>query len=322
MKKIKLILLLALASITLMSQTEEMILPSDLKQQTIITEPSTLHKGFFRAGMVFSYGVVDKYFNEDKKKEFFPESTWASSWGFALLLQYGITDRLTAEIYLPYRNETWNYHAEYNSGEFNQTQIRSWDIRGKGLSDISVGARYQIIPGSDSKASLRAAIDITIPTGSKNPSNVIDNFDYDLPTGYGTIAISPEIMYRKIQYPYSYKGYLRFSYNLPGERLINPTDTDETEFTYGNHLELGGSFDFHLNDWLAVTNELNYFYNGKGKQDGAPDESLYSEWGISYEARLVFQIRRIRLAEAVRFPIKGKSISADPLYVILLQYTF
>ncbi|MEZ5001380.1 MAG: hypothetical protein R2727_12450 [Bacteroidales bacterium] len=44
MRKILLLNLLALIMVPLWSQTEEMLLPSDLKQQTIITEPATLIK--------------------------------------------------------------------------------------------------------------------------------------------------------------------------------------------------------------------------------------------------------------------------------------
>lgn len=322
MKKIYLLTISILLSLSLYSQTEDVVLPSDLKQLTIITEPSTLHKGFFRAGIVFSYGVVDKYFTDDKKKEFFPESTWASSWSSSFILQYGITDRLTAEVYIPYNNEVWNYHQFYTSGELGITQEESWDLSGKGIGDISLSARYQVIQGSQTAASLTANLDITLPTGRKNPANVNDTYDYDLPTGYGAIVINPGVLYRKISYPYSYKAYLRYAYNLPGEKIMNPGDTEESEFTYGNRIDLGGSFDFHLNDWLAITNELNYFFTGKGEIQDVPEEDLYTKWGLSYEARLVFQIRRIRLAEAVRIPLKGKSISADPLYVILLQYTF
>lgn len=322
MKKIYLTVIISLFTLSIFPQTEEMVLPSDLKQLTIITEPTTLHKGFFRAGIVFSYGVVDKYFTDDNKKEFFPESTWASSWSSSFILQYGINDRLTAELFIPYNNEVWNYHQFYTSGELGLTQEENWDLQGSGLGDISLGARYQVLEGSQTKASLTASIDITLPTGEKNPTNIEDTYDYDLPTGYGAFVINPGILYRKISYPYSYKAYIRYTYNLPGEKIINPGDTEESEFTYGNRVDLGGSFDFHLNDWLAVTNELNYFLSGKGEREKVPDNELNTSWGLSYETRLVFQIRRIRLAEAVRLPLKGKSISADPLYVILLQYTF
>lgn len=322
MKRAIILNIILLITVPAMSQTEGMIVPSDLKQQTIITEPATLHKGFFRMGILFDYGVVDKIFNEEKKKDYIPESTWASSWDVGMILQYGATDRLTFDLVIPYRNEIWNYYQSYTSAEYNTTQEESWNLQGKGLSDIFFSTRYQLISESVSSPSLTGSLHITLPVGKKNPENVRGEYDYDLPTGYGTLALQPELRLRKISYPFSYIAYLAYTHNLPGTKLIYATDTQESEFKYGNRIDLGASLNFHINDWVAVTNDLNYFFAGKGQQENVPERNLYTKWGLSYEARLVFQIRRVRLAEAVRIPLKGKMISADPLYVILLQYTF
>lgn len=308
--------------VPVMSQSEEMILPSDLRQQTIITEPATLHKGFLRVGMIIDYGVVDKIFDENKSRDLISESTWASTWDYALLLQYGITDRFTADIYIPFRNEVWNYYKSFISAEYNTIQENSWDLQGKGLSDISLSARFQLITESASLPSLTGALHITVPTGSKNPENIRGDYDYDLPTGYGVFVLNPELRLRKITYPFSYIGYIGYSYNLPGSKIMNASDTQETEFKYGNRFNMGASFNFHLNDWVAVTNDLNYFFAGKGEQADVAMDDLFTRWGISYEARMVFQVKRVRLAQAVTIPLKGKLISADPLYVMLVQYTF
>jgi len=40
----------------LYSQTEKQLVPSDLRQQTIVTEPVTLRKGFFRIGTIATTG--------------------------------------------------------------------------------------------------------------------------------------------------------------------------------------------------------------------------------------------------------------------------
>lgn len=322
MKSAILINIFILVSLPLCAQTEGMIVPADLKQQTIITEPATLHKGFFRVGILSYYGVADKMFDEEKNKDYIPESTWATSWDIGTLLQYGVTDRLTLDLLIPYRNEIWNYYQSYTSAEYNTTQEESWDLQGKGLSDVTFSTRYQLIPESESRPSLTGSLHITLPTGSKNPENVVDNYDYDLPTGYGSVALQPEFRLRRISYPFSYIGYMSYTYNLPGTKIIDATDTQESEFKYGNRIDLGASFNFHINDWVAVTNDLNYFFTGKGEQENIAERDLYTKWGLSYETMLVFQIRRVRLAEAVRIPIKGKMISADPLYVILVQYTF
>ena len=322
MNRIIIATILALIALPALSQTEEVILPSDLKQQTIITEPATLHKGFLRMGLVASYGVVDKYFNDESKREYFPESAWAASWGYMLLAQYGVTERLTAEFWLPYNNETRNYYQVYIDPAFNTELENSWDLKGRGLGDISLSARYQLITESESRPSLTGTMDITLPTGRKNPANIKGDYQYDLPTGGGAFTFRPELRARKISYPLSYVAYVGWLYHLPGKKLFSAQDTVESDFQFGSRIDVGVSMNFHLNDWIAVANEINYFHSGKGEQENVADEDLPTSWAVSYETRLVFQIRRVRLAEAVRIPIKGKIVSADPIYVILLQYTF
>ncbi|MCD4769292.1 MAG: hypothetical protein K8R35_03915 [Bacteroidales bacterium] len=322
MNRIIIITIFALIAVPVLSQTEEVILPSDLKQQTIITEPATLHKGFLRAGFVASYGVIDKYFNDESKKEFFPESAWASSWGYTLLVQYGITEKLTAGFWLPYVNETRNYYQVYIAPGYNTDQENSWDLKGRGLGDICFSAKYQILTETETSPSLTGALNITVPTGEKNPTNITGDNQYDLPTGGGVLTLCPEFRVRKISYPFSYIAYVSYLYHLPGTKLYSAQDSEETSFQFGSRIDAGVSLNFHLNDWIAVTNDINYFYSGKGEQENVPEEDLTTSWAVSYEARLVFQIRKVRLAEAVRIPIKGNLVSADPLYVILLQYTF
>ncbi|HRT90726.1 MAG TPA: hypothetical protein P5257_11490, partial [Bacteroidales bacterium] len=53
------------------SQTEKQLMPSDLKQQTIVTEPVTLRKGFLRVGSMLNYRVADKYFSDDGVKKYY-----------------------------------------------------------------------------------------------------------------------------------------------------------------------------------------------------------------------------------------------------------
>ncbi len=322
MKKLVIISILISVSATIAGQNEEVILPSDLKQQTIITEPPTLWKGFLRVGLVTSFGAVDKYFNNENNKTYFPESAWASSWSFMLLAQYGVTDRLTVEFWLPYGNEVRNYFQVWLDPGNEINYENSWDLKGNGLGDISFSSRYQFLKESVSFPSLTGSLDLTIPTGEKNPTDIKGNYDYKLPAGYGEYVLSGELRAKKIRYPYSYIAYISYLYHFPGSKMFNAMDTEESEFKSGDRLNLGLSFNFHLNDWIAIANEANYFYNWKGEQENVSPDDLFTNWAVSYEGRLVFQIKRIRLAEAVRFPVMGRNVSADPLYILLVQYTF
>ncbi|MEZ5001381.1 MAG: hypothetical protein R2727_12455 [Bacteroidales bacterium] len=179
-----------------------------------------------------------------------------------------------------------------------------------------------MIVESSNLPSVTGTLDVTLPTGSKNPHNIRSDNEYDLPTGNGVVMFNPELRVRKINYPFSYLGYVGYLYHMPGSKIMYVTDEQETDFKYGNRFNAGVSFNFHINDWVAVTNDLNYFSTGKGEQQNLTADELYTKWGIAYEARMVFQVKRVRLAQAVNVPLKGKMISADPLYVMLVQYTF
>ena len=101
MKRVILIYLLLSAGLAAAAQSEKMIQPGDLKQQTIVTEPVTLRKGFFRVETGVIYVASDKLFNSSGKREYYSFSMWGSHYRFAVNLKYGITDRLEIDIYAP-----------------------------------------------------------------------------------------------------------------------------------------------------------------------------------------------------------------------------
>jgi len=305
-----------------MAQTESQIIPTEKKQLTIVTEPSSLYKGFFRAGVVGSYFVVDKYFDNDGNKGYFPESTWARSWSMSLIAQYGVTDRLQFDVMLPYQNEAWYYSQFLTAPGLDTDMDQSWDLRGNGLSDMSMYLRYQLIQEKTNLPSLTGEIGITLPTGRKNPTDIIDDYDYKMPTGTGEASTNFRLLARKIMYPYSFKLYMDYTYSLGGAKLFNSFDTEETSFKSGNRIDFGGSVDILLNEWIALANELNYFTYSSDEIDGVLQDETSPPSGFSYEGRLVFQIKQFRIGEAVRLPIVAKNAGADPLYIMILQYVF
>jgi len=322
MKRLIIICLLVIISAAVSGQTEKILNPADLKQQTIITEPISLYKGFLRIGFAYSYTVLDKYFDDSGKKDYFPESAWGKTSGAQFWAQYGITNRIMVELGVPYKSDLTNYHRSVFIPELDTMILSNLTNRGNGLGDIMVSATYQIIPSAENNFSVKASVDLTIPTGQKNPTDIESSGSYKSPTGYGSFVISPRISARMVAYPFSYIGYISYNYNFKGSRIIYPGDLEEKTFKYGNNLIAGGSFNFHLNEWIALTNELNYSYTGKGELEGSMPGDLNSAWGIHYETRLVFQIKRFRLGEAVTIPLAGRKIGADPLYVLIGQYVF
>jgi hypothetical protein len=216
------------------AQEEDQILVTELKQSTIVTEPATLHKGFFRTGLAYSYSIGDKVFNSSGKKEFIPENTWVKSVGYSLLVQYGITNRLEFYVQIPYSTRAMYWSSLQSIPALQQTDETLFDIKGKGIGEIYTGASFQIIEGSKTKASLTAGIFGTIPVGEKNPTNIQDDWTFDLPMNFGEASLEAEIKYRKINYPFAFQVYGKFKYPFGGQKLMSPIEENETKFRSGN----------------------------------------------------------------------------------------
>jgi hypothetical protein len=101
---------------------------------------------------------------------------------------------------------------------------------------------------------------------------------------------------------------------------------DEISFKSGDVVDLSGSFNFHLNDWIAIVNDITFYRFGKDKYFGETswDSSINTDrWFLSYQPSLVFQIKRFRFYEVSEIPLVGKKyVPCDPSYKIGLQYIF
>ncbi len=304
-------------------QTEKQLVPSDLKQLTVVTEPSTLYKGFFRTGIDMSYGVIDKYFNTEGKRVFIPSNAWGSSSSISPSLQYGITNRLQVIIAIPYVNDLQQGQYVLYAPSADTTVDGSFSVKGKGIGDLNTALKYQIRSEGSSKSSLTARVYLTIPTGEKNPTDINGAMNYKPPTGNGCFTTELNMTYRKIAYPYSYTIYMGYNYSFSGSKILDVSDIEEKEFNNGDFFQTGASFNFHLNEWIAVTNDLNYSHWGKDKIENEIPDNALSRWMIGYETHLVFQIKRFRVAEAVVIRLAGKNEApADPQYIFIVQYTF
>ena len=317
---VALYILITLTSV-LHGQTEKMLNPADLKQQTIITEPLSLRKGFLRVGLTYGYSVLDKYFTDEGKKEYFPETAWGTNSEISFWGQYGITDRLMVEIGMPYVSDLTNYHTRTEAPGWDTTVVLNSSVKGRGLGDLSLSGTYQIIPSED-KFALKADLNITIPTGEKNLTSADESGNYEQPTGKGFFIINPRITARYVSYPFSYIAYISYSYNFWGSKIMSPWDQSETKFKKGDLIAVAGSFNLHLNEWIALTNQLKYSHWGEGEIENVSPADHSASWSFSYEPMLVFQIKRFRLGEAVDIPLKGRMVGADPTYVLMAQYVF
>jgi hypothetical protein len=331
MKKFILIYLSLLIGSIATGQSEKMVLPSDLKQQTIVTEPVTLRKGYFRAGTRFTYIAQDKYFTESGKREYWPNSSWSTSYAFNFNLSYGITDRIQISLFAPleiYHLESY-YLIEVPLLELDYSL--SVNAKGRGLGDCNLMIWYQVIPEKEKKISLTVGNHIIFPTGHKNFTDNISNTNqyglpvgnsYSLPTGEGCVQVAGMLLARKIHYPYSYSAFAKYNYSFWGSKLMRPDHTSETRFKKGNNIFISCSFDILLNDWIAFENQLNYSHSDKGKEEYEETIKTDPAWDICYAPSLIFQIRRFRISEIILVPLLGKNTSSDPAYSLSVGYIF
>ncbi len=322
MKKLTIICLIIIFAAPAYCQTEKQLVPADLKQQTIVTEPVTLRKGFFRAGILMNYRVVDKYFTDSGKKEYYVTSTWGSKAAYNLTLQYGLSDRFQIDLITEYMNARQESQNNEVVTGTNTTKVSVAKQKGLGIGDSHVSLKYQFLPETRYKVSFTGGLNLTVPTGEKNPKNIKSENQYDLPVGDGTYALGFSLSARSIVYPYSFTGFFSYTYNFTGSKIINAGDIKERKFRFGNLLEGGLGANLHLNDWIVMANEINYYHEGDGKIDNVVSAIMPDSWAASYEPSLIFQVKRFRLGESVKIPLKGKNVPADPLYVVMIQYVF
>jgi len=320
----KLLLFIIISSICLpaMSQVEKLINPADLKQQTVVTEPVTLRKGYFRAGTTLSYYALDKYFTGEKKKEYYTLSSWHADFSYQFVLRYGITDRLEVDLAIPFTRKKTEVHYNTVWPGYNEDMSMSGNYTAHGLADCDLTVKYQIIPEKERGISLTFWQWLTFPTGEKNYTDVKSYSEFHLPLGNGSFTTGSWFNFRKMKYPYSFDIYASYAIKFQGSKEIYHDDTKETKFKDGNYLWCGGSFNIHLNEWIVFANDLGYKYNQKGVIKASIEETVDPAWILSYSPGFVFQVRRFRISEVVLVPLIGKYNSADPLYVMKVLYTF
>lgn len=318
-RSILIAILLLFAMQMAFAQTEQEVLPAERKQLTVITEPFTLYKGFFRAGVALQYSSLYKTFDASGKRVPISNAS-GTTWAAQLLLQYGITDRLQVTAALPYLKQdlSLSYRAEAPGlGFYGQQKLEG---EGNGLTDIWVGLDYQLVTETVTRPSLKAMLTVTFPSGEENPVEISSDEVFDIPVGSGRYSIDAALSIRKISYPFSYSGYVSYTMHLEGSKQPALGQPEET-FNDGNMLTLSGGFNFHMNEWLALKNDVYYFNFAKDTVEGqdVPDSK---SWTIQYTPTLSFQIKRLRVNQAIQIPLFGKMAGADPGFILVVQYMF
>ena len=309
-------------SYNVFGQFEEIILPSDEKQQTIITEPPTLRKGNIRAGIVSNFIMIDREFNQDGKRVYvLGTNSYAKTWSLVPGIQYGISDRFQASVRLPYQNIRNFTSVKTSYPAFNFDTVLTYKNRGSGIGDIEVGFRYQLITESTNRPSVTLGFYGILPTGQKNPTHIKDDLNYALATGSGCTSLSADLFFKKVSYPYSITLSASYYYYFKGEKVMYPYE-NPIEFKKAGLFISSIGVGIHLNDWIALINDVNYSVFGENEYFYPITKTSDAGWVISYQPAIYFQIRKIRFFEIVEIPVAGRSYGADPFYSFSLQYIF
>ncbi len=303
------------------SQEEDKLLVSEIKQSTVITQPATLSKGFFLIGAGFTYTMADKNFSDNFKKVYAADNVSARNSIEFLTFRFGLTNRIELALDLPYRILSMSGSVITEVPLVDTSITAKLRLKGHGIGDIEFGISCQMIEGSKTKPSLVSKLSAVIPTGEKNLTNIKEDGEYDLPTGGGEAALNLELIFRKIFYPYSYSFHGRFKYSFGGVKIMSPNE-DPISFRSGNYYEAGGNFNFLLNDWIAIQNDLSFMYKNADKSDGETIMLKVNSMAITYFPTVNFQFKKFRLSQGINIHLIGKSIPADPQYEIDLQYIF
>ncbi|NMC40001.1 MAG: transporter [Bacteroidales bacterium] len=322
MKRILFCLICLVLSILTFSQEEDRLLVTEIKQSTVITEPATLRKGFFRIGSIFTYAVEDKVFDDNRSRTYSTGNGWGKYSTESLQLVYGFTNRIELALVFPYKFKS--IHLSFlNEVPFSDTSLLiKLKTKGNGLGDITVGVNIQIIEGSKNKPSLTGTLTASLPTGRKDPTNIKDLLIYDYPTGSGELSLIPELIFRKVTYPFSWSLFAGLQYGFGCDKIMVPNE-EVSHFKSGIRWQTGGNFNFLVNDWIAIQNELVFdnkkadTYKGNTILASTPG---YDSWALFYSPGLSFQFKKFRLNQGFAIPLAGKMTMADPQFNLTLQY--
>lgn len=303
------------------AQTEKQLTPKEIKQSTIVTQPITLNKGFYRVRSVYYYGYSNVIFDFNGHRTSVG-SYFNKDWSVSSSFSYGLSDRFELGVDIPFRLIK-NIAVNHYEMPFNDFYYRSaYDVSGSGLSDIQLRGDFQLIP-EQKGTGLVAFLGLTLPTGRKNPKNVVSEIEYSMPIGDGYVAADIGAYFRKVIFPSSYYFNVDYQLSFVGTKQFDPY-TEEARFKESNRIMFLFTYRTHLNEWLALDNSMSYFVLSKSWVEGASSYLTrdYTMYGISLMPGLSFQIKQLRFNQGLSVPIVGKVGSADVSYYLIVGYVF
>ena len=298
-------------------QSQEELTPLEKKQLTVLAEPATLFKGFFRVAVRANHTSLDKFLDEDGNRRYYGNYS-SQIIGYGLTASYGISDRLMVAGRLPFTYMEFTATNLIESTFLDRQEINKFRRTGHGLSDIEFDAHYQFFQETRTLPAVVGFLTLRLPTGGKNPTDIVSDNEYREPVGAGETKLVFNAYARKVTFPYLYSFGVSYSYSLGGTKALIPGG-DNTAFRSGDNILIDGSYGVHLNEWISLSGRALYGMSLEDEFGGVKDgiESRY----VQFSPTLAFQIKRLRLIQELSLMAWGSNVPTNPSYLIGILYT-
>ena len=229
---------------------------------------SQVDKKSFRASLTWQYARFDN-FREGSDSVTNNAGAEATIQDLTLFMDYGLTDRFTASLLVPYINKRQN---RKNAGAFN---IRTAD----GIGDVALFGRYEllspktpdVLPGqlvSPPKSfspgpSVAVGLGLKFPTGSINePGGAAPRLPPAFQNGTGAYDLIATVNY--------FQSFL--NYSLFGNAFARiPLEDNKRDYKFGNEYEAHFGVEYPLRRWIEkvdLTLSLDYLHGQRDHDKG------------------------------------------------------
>jgi hypothetical protein len=241
--------------------------------------------------------------------------------GGSLSGRYGLTDRLELQLNVPYvrRSDRLTILAQRD-----ETISRTMSLKGSGLGDVELGARYQFNRARPGRPVLIGALRVKSDTGSSPFEIDRDEFGVanSLATGSGFWAVEPGVSFLYPTDPVVIFGGLSYLYHMPkdinrtvGEVLVGKVDP-------GDSIGVNAGFGFAINPKFSFSlgYRHNYILPTKSRINGTGQKSESLQVGVFTFGWSLRLTDRMTLSNGYEF---GATSDAPDVRVMLrLPYRF
>ena len=308
------------------AQIAEGLTPLQRKQLTVLAEPATLYKGFFRLGYDIKYSRPGRSFDRNGVNRTPEDFNYAGNYVEHLFTaSYGINDRIQITASLPIKND--NLRAKVKSQAGTQVVDTEIEIVSKGIADLRADIQFQLIKETKQIPAVVFGFGAWLPTGNNKRTIQIDpvtsDTKYEEITGGVGSSIVTSLMVRKVMYPYLFAAEFKYFFGADGKIIENNTSIEVTGANSAVWQVVTG---MHLNEWITITGKMFYqrlsFDSDIQPNTTVPLIDNSKKELLSFDPTLTFQFGRFRSQQFISIPISGKNYSSELEYSASLVYTF